>query len=505
MEFKQSAGNLLHKRRKNRGSCAEKSATITCKAKYGSAKDSITVYCVKKIPKEVKSGFKNPIASIYSSPDPLILKDVCFDFSSLRGPFSQIFLMFAKFGFKILPNALRVTFNQVTVCGKSGSYAYIRYGENDSLDGFVKNSSLKNTGNTFLTLSSTDMNVWADGVAYESRKLTTKYKGDIEWIYDKDSDYFEFDETTGQVIGKVPGKNVTITAKADGETATCTIHLLYKWKKVWTGKTNRKTNLYSAKGNTYTVGESLPIGTEFVVEGDCGTSNGWAYGYYQIGETKFWGYIPISHISTKNTISYYNSLNFVYPIMDSSINYISSPYAKRSDTDLHRGFDITGGGSYIYGENVVAPFNGKVVYVNKSCYNNNKSPSYGYCITIESNGGDDSSTAIKDSVTGKHFAVTYMHLSEAPNYWVGDTVKKGEVIGKIGNTGNVRGSPGVNPIGTHLHFEINNMAVIIGSDLRLDFTYNINPIYFYMNKNFEYDSESDSYKTYGLYWYGPNH
>ncbi len=243
-------------------------------------------------------------------------------------------------------------------------------------------------------------------------------------------------------------------------------------------------------------------GKKFIVYGDEGGSEGWAYG--NISGTNSWGYVPISHVSTKNTISYYNSFQIGYPVQDESIKYISSPYGIRNSKN-HLGFDITGGGSYIYGKNLVSPFCGEVVFVNKSCYDNNTKPSYGYCIIIQSNGGDYPENEIKDSVTGKHFTATFMHLSEAPQYRVGDVVNVGDVIGKIGNTGNVSGNAGVNPAGTHLHFEMNNMSATVTGEHRDGFKFNINPIFFYLNKGFEFNTGSSSYiNNGGAYWYGNN-
>ncbi len=507
------------------GLVAGKRATITCKAKYGSAKDSITVYCAKKLPQEVKSGFKKPIALIYSSPDSLIFKDVCIDFSSLRGPFSQFFLIFAKLGFKILPNALRVTFNQVTVCGKSGSYAYIRYGENNLLDGFVKNSSLKNTGNVFLTLSATDMDVWANGIAYDHRKLTTKYNGDVEWIYDEKSDYFTFDKKTGQVTGLIPGKNITITAKADGETATCTMHLLYKWEQAWTGKTNRKTNLYYAVGNGYSKGStSLPTGTEFVVEGDCGTSNGWAYGYYQIGETKFWGYIPISHISTKGTVSQYNLMTtttldkngkeieipWVWPVRNTKdnvpqtkkANFISSPYGWRdTNPKNHQGIDITTGkADEIAGYDVVPAFSGTVVFCGDEY-----GYDWGYCVAIRSD--------VVDPVSGLPYIAVYMHLMYAPKVSENQKVIAGKTI--LGYVGKTTTPKNQEKMGYHLHFEFNNQNSSIGlsgnSQIpgygRKSFDYLVNPIFVYIDKyengDITYNPTSEAELNYKkTFWYG---
>ncbi len=311
------------------------------------------------------------------------------------------------------------------------------------------------------------------------------------------------DSETGLITGKKAG-TAKLIAKVGGEEISIPVYCIYKWKKAWTGKTSKTTTSYSGTSSSTTIVASISSDTKFYVKGDDGGSGGWAYGYADIaGDNDPWGFVKINDISTKNTISYYNKLDFGYPIEDSTIKYISSPYAERS-SDLHRGFDITGGGSYIYGKNLVSPVNGSVVFVNTSCTDNGTKPSYGYCITIESNGGAYPKTAKKDTVTGKYFTITFMHMSEAPKYKEGDKVKAGDIIGKIGNTGNVSGSPGVNPIGTHLHLEINNMGVIMGSSLRKDFTYNVNPIYFYINVDFGFNTGSSAYQKSGAYWYGPN-
>lgn len=487
------------------GLVAGKSAKITCKAKYGKTSDEITVYCVKKLSAEVKSGISNYVAIVYSYPNPFSWKDFCLDISPLVKPLSGFFYILSFMS--SLSSVNSVISKKLTVCGKSGSYAYIRYGENNSLDGFVKSTKLKNAGNNFLKLSATDMCVWADGIQYESRKLTTGYKGDIQWTVEHENDYLRFDRETGQVTGLVPGKTATITATADGETATCTIHLLYEWPQAWTAKTNRNTNIYYAVGNGYSKGAALSKNTEFVVEGDCGTNDGWAYGY--ISGTETWGFVPVSHISTKGTVSQYNNLNWVWPVRDTKngvpqtkkATYISSPYGWRDKKPKnHQGIDITTGtAGEISGYDVVPAFSGTVVFCGDEY-----GYDWGYCVAIRS---DE-----VDPISGLPYIAVYMHLMYAPNVSENQKVAAGETI--LGYVGKTTTPENQSKMGYHLHFEFNNQNSSIGISGnkqtsgygRKSFDYLVNPIFIYMDEYEEgiitYNPSSEAEKYKKTFWYG---
>lgn len=487
---------------KIKGLVAGESATITCKAKWGSANDSIRVYCVEKLPDEVNSGFKEILTFVNSDPG-WGLKDICFNSKKFFGLFLDIFRVFAALQSNTSSDVY--TGSKVLVCGRIKNYAYIRYGESNSQDGFVKYTRLEKTIDGFLNLSAADMDVWANGVSYDNRKLTTTYDGDVEWIVGN-KDYITYNETTGQIAGLAEGagKTATITAKADGMTDTCTIHLLYKWPQAWTTKTNKDTYLYKAEGEEYKTTKALLSGKEFVVQGDCGTNNGWAYGYYQVGETKHWGYIPIADVSTKGTISQYNLMNFRWPVYDVNIKKISSPFGPRSTANggNHKGFDIVSDNAGdIEGKPVVASYNGTItrIYVD-----NNKETSHGNAIVI--------TTDKIDPISGKNLTVIYMHLSRWDTNSSGNIVVNGKVLKEGGSVTKEQiigyaGNTGYNTSGAHLHYEVNNQNAAIRSGSNNPFTETINPIYFYMSMDNSITKSNTceaASNGNGFYWYGEN-
>lgn len=403
--------------------------------------------------------------------------------------------------------------------GKIGSYAYISFysGETER-DGFIRFTRFEDTSGLFLTLSATDMDVWGNGKAYDNKKLTTKYKGDVKWEVG-DEKIISFDDETGQVIGLKPGVT-TITATADGVSQTCTVHSLYHWPQTWTTQTNRNTNLYQAVGSKYKADKAMPEGKKFIVYGDEGGSEGWAYG--NISGTNSWGYVPISHISVKGTVSQYRNLKttlngvrvpWIWPVRDtkdgvaqsSTATYVSSPYGWRDmedkGSDMHKGIDITTGiPGQIKGYDVVSTCAGKVVYVG-----NDKTSDYGYCLSVRS---DE-----KDPITGLYYVVTYMHLNTLPIVRINDYVSANQVLGYVGNTSSSSG------MGYHLHFEINckNSSLNDGSGTRKSYDNLINPIFVFVDKceiGEEKDKKegkiiinqgSDAVALYrGAYWYGDN-
>jgi len=125
--------------------------------------------------------------------------------------------------------------------------------------------------------------------------------------------------------------------------------------------------------------------------------------------------------------SYNSGDSWAWPL-GSAACYISSPFGNRdasvSGWSFHGGVDIAGGSGKLHGKPVYATRGGTVITAVTS------DRGYGIYVLIDHGGGYSSLYA--------HMSVRYVN--------VGDTVQKGQMIGRVGNTGNSRGA--------HLHFEI---------------------------------------------------
>ena len=123
---------------------------------------------------------------------------------------------------------------------------------------------------------------------------------------------------------------------------------------------------------------------------------------------------------------------WMFPVPGTRI-YISSGYGWRwNNTQYHSGVDIcmwrnSDGSSAINGKNIVAAKAGKVISVIKKY---SSKTGYGAYVVIDHGGG---------------FSTLYAHCSLI-SVQQGQTVKQGQVIGKVGNSGN--------STGPHLHFEV---------------------------------------------------
>ncbi len=421
----------------------EGKATITVKAKIGNATDSITVFCAKKLNNIYPSQIGIPFGWTCKTPS---------------------FLHIQEFHYNIIPFLPIFNTEKMNVKGVYDSYFYVEFERNEKqFKGFIPQNWMPAniaSGEIFKQLSKYDLDVFVN-FKKDSYKITTKYKGAVKWTV-SDTNIIDFNDETGEVLGLRPGI-ATISATVGDKTLVCTVHSIYRWPLDWTGAARQSTCVYTAKGNTYEkTATKLLVGDTFYVKGDMGSNSSWAYGVSGSGT---WGYIPINHLSTKNTISYYNGLNWGWPLENLSYNYVNSPHAPRpAYDDEHRGFDINEKKNQadIEGQKIVAAFDGVVKYVDADL-DKNKGCGYYVCITSKS----------VDPVTGKKIIATYQHMMKWAEVSVGDEVEKGDLIGYVGNTGRSGGS--------HLHFEVNNWNAGIGDAGRSDFTYTINPIYFYMD------------------------
>lgn len=382
-----------------------------------------------------------------------------------------------------------ITSPKLEVKGVYGSFFYVEFVKNEiRYKGFIIQGMIPDnvaSKEVFRQLSKYDLDVYV-GLKKDSYKVTTNYNGTVEWTV-SDESVISFNTETGEVIGKKPGV-ATISATVGSKTLKCTVHSIYVWPQNWTGETNRETCVYKAKGNTYVeTAYVLSPGQEFTVKGDMGDSGGWAYG---VSETGAWGYVPISHISTKGTVSQYRCLGWTWPVItpngQTTANYIQSPYGERDTIPtMHKGFDITTGvPGEINGYEVVSAFDGEVVYVSMD-----PNSSTGYCVGVKSN--------IKDPISEEYIVAFYMHLKYLPSVRIWQKVSEGDSLGCVGNTGNSEGY--------HLHFEANNKNASIGdgSTARQYYSYLINPLFFYMDKNVRLNSGcAAETKYYGSYWYG---
>lgn len=429
-------------------------ADITCQHLISKETKTMRIYCVEKVSVTKSVYFDTLLVSFYAQPKTGTVAHTYFNLMPILYAFMQMIPY-------IFPQSFYIgNFQPCTLCGSAGDYVYIRFGEELQYDGFVKGERIIGSLSGMIKLSRSNIIVWGNGVADPEKKLTASNADNVSWTVD-DAQVVTFNPKTGQVTGLKPG-TTTIRAKADGVEKICHVYSLYKWPLEWTGTLINGTYLLNLNGNEFYQSITLGKDSKFTVYGDMGTSDGYVYGYSEHGA---WGFVHISEISTKNTISFYRNLNWGWPLQNKNYNYVYSPHAPRpSLNDEHRGMDINEKTNQadIAGQALIAPFDGVVKWVGADL---NTSNGCGYYICITSK--------TVDPVTGKNLIAIYQHMKSWALFSQNDSVKKGDVVGYAGNTGRSKGS--------HLHFEVNNWNARIGESGRSDFTYTINPIYFYMD------------------------
>lgn len=374
--------------------------------------------------------------------------------------------------------------DKVTVLSNSRFYSYVK--TENGTKGYVFSGLLTANISADSNIISRDYGSVYLGATRNSFIIAQNGNDSVVWSVSP-LGIIDFDKKTGTVTGLKYG-TATITARSGFSTDTCVVHCIYEWEKSWVGKTFVATSVRNGPGDSYGNIISIAKGKKFTVLGDGGTSeNGadsWSYGKYTVNGNDYYGYVKINDISNKGTVSQYNNMKCAYPIKETKYNNISSVYGWRNSY-RHLGFDINKG-SYnsIKGEPAAAIFKGKVIFANTSYNSSTQLPDYGYCIIIESD--------FADPVSGNKLRAVYMHLDEKPVLQVKNEVEAGDIVGKIGTTGN--------STGPHLHLEINNKgANFAGTGNSDSFDKTINPMFFYLNTEL-----SDGDNSNDEYWYNDN-
>jgi murein DD-endopeptidase MepM/ murein hydrolase activator NlpD len=128
-----------------------------------------------------------------------------------------------------------------------------------------------------------------------------------------------------------------------------------------------------------------------------------------------------NNVPKKNVPAVHKQLTFTWPL-DGDTFWISSYYGKRGNTRFHSGIDLAAA----IGTQVKASAGGSVVFAGYA-------GAFGNMVLVSH---------------GHHFKTRYAHLSKIL-VREGVAIKKGQVIGLVGNTGRVSGKNG-----NHLHFEM---------------------------------------------------
>lgn len=484
-------------------------ADITCTSKSDGSTESFRVYCVRAVPPQLCST-REFQSYIYAQPDNGKLLSVHLNLSKL---WNFLFAFFRGLTMHTSPNSLSIiTIGSFEVRGQYGNYAYIRFNNDYTSDGFIKYKDIAQKISSFIYLSQSQITVKTGTNEY----LKCEYSGTVNWTVENDEEdgkinyensIIKFDPSTGKITPKKGGAT-SITASANGMSQTCKIQSIYMWPQEWKVTAEKDITFYELSG-VVDYDADISEGDIFYVIGDLGGSDGRCYVRYGNEWSQYYAYAKIEDFSTKGTISQYNELGWAWPVRDvkngvvqtQKANYIQSPYGWRDQKPKrHQGIDITTGSSgEIAGYDIVSAFDGTVIFCGDQY-----GYDWGYCVAVKSD--------CVDPVSGKNFVAVYMHLMDKPNVVEGEPVFKGKtVLGKVGNTT----TPGIG-MGYHLHFEFNNQTSSIGilSDGsqttgygRKSYDYLVNPIFLYTdkyeNKEILYNPTSESELLYfKTFWYG---
>ncbi|MBQ8015720.1 MAG: Ig-like domain-containing protein [Clostridia bacterium] len=228
-------------------------ATITVKAKKGRAKDSITVYCAKKLNNEVHSYIDWYIA--WSCRTPM--------FFNIQSMHFNVYPLFRS--------------EKLNVKGIYGSFFYITF-ERDGkmLESFIYKNWMpeKIASDEIFRQISVDEVVLLVGES-SAEKLMTNYKGTVKWNV-SDKSVVSFDSSTGKITAKKPGTAI-ITATVGTKTLGCTVFSVSNWYEPETAVAAKQISVRQVpniKGKTVA---TLPKGTSMTAKGDLENGQGWIY------------------------------------------------------------------------------------------------------------------------------------------------------------------------------------------------------------------------------------
>ena len=198
------------------------------------------------------------------------------------------------------------------------------------------------------------------------------------------------------------------------------------------------------------------------------TENGANVIYYRYlgNPCQKWSFNLIQSISLQDQCA---NMGWDYICAESTImNKITNEY----NHPAHRGIDIVAriSGNTL-GKPILSPTSGTVLYVNKIYDANTKDPAQGYCVAIQTNN--------ISPVTNQPIIVTFMHLNAPPTLNKDDIISKGDLIGYVGETGNVFG-------GAHLHLETHSSGKWYSAVNETIVYPTIDPKYFFPNITFVY-------------------
>ncbi len=189
--------------------------------------------------------------------------------------------------------------------------------------------------------------------------------------------------------------------------------------------------------------------------------------YDETSDLQTWKFVPakpkVTNASKANASSANasNSNGYVWPTVSKRITQYF--------TSVHRGVDVGGVNAGISGDDLYAFCDGTVVRVFNWTQANGTSgnASMGNAIFIHS-------LNPKPELGGKYLRTIYMHLQQPTPLRVGDKVKAGDFIGKMGNTGY--------SFGTHLHFGMqvhNSKFNPVGGSTFYIHDYFVNPLSYF--------------------------